>query len=152
MNHNHTSHPLPAPCIIDVGVIINNEDMRRVLNDLVRVHYIHTFDKEVQGEGEGWVVEVFSDPQQGTIIANNSLYLNVQSFDYLQLHRSPIQKTYFDLMQDHRCLRLIPITHSSQTPELNLNLDVDTLEAMVIKVLAAKWDVQLDNKDDDYPF
>jgi hypothetical protein len=55
-------------------------------------------------------------------------------------------------MQDHRCLRLIPITHSSQNQELNFNLDVDTLEAMVIKVLAAKWDVQLDNKDDDYPF
>lgn len=51
MSHNHTSHPLPAPCIIDVGVIINNEDMRRVLNDLVRVHYIHTFDNALQSEG-----------------------------------------------------------------------------------------------------
>ncbi|BBA79832.1 hypothetical protein RGRSB_1398 [cyanobacterium endosymbiont of Rhopalodia gibberula] len=152
MSHNHTSHPLPAPCIVDVGVIINNEDMRRVLNDLGHVHYIHTFDEEVQSEGEGWVVEVFSDSQQGTIIANRSLYLNVQSFDYLQLRRSPTQKTYFDLMQDHRCLRLIPIAHSSQTPELNSNLDVATLEAMVSQVLAAKWDVQSDNKDDDYPF
>ncbi|XTZ12642.1 MAG: hypothetical protein ACP8RL_02810 [cyanobacterium endosymbiont of Rhopalodia inflata] len=152
MSHNHTSHPLPAPCIIDVGVIINNEDMRRVLNDLIRVHYIHTLDEEVQSEGDGWVVEVFSHPQQGTIIANHSLYLNVQSFDYLQLHRSPTQKTYFDLMQDHRCLRLIPITHSSKTLELDSNLDVATLEAMVTQVLAAKSDVQLDNKDDDCPF
>ncbi|XTZ20432.1 MAG: hypothetical protein ACQZ3M_02840 [cyanobacterium endosymbiont of Rhopalodia fuxianensis] len=152
MSHNHTSHPLPAPCIIDVGVIINNEDMRRVLNDLIRVHYIHTLDEEVQNEGDGWVVEVFSHPQQGTIIANHSLYLNVQSFDYLQLHRSPTQKTYFDLMQDHRCLRLIPITHSSKTLELDSSLDVATLEAMVTQVLAAKSDVQLDNNDDDCPF
>ena len=152
MSQDHTSHPLPAPCIIDFGIIINNEDMRRILNDLGRVHYIHTLDEEVQSEGEGWIVEVFSDPQQGTIVANRSLYLNVQSFDYLQLHRSPTQETYFDLMQDHRCLRLIPITHPPQTPEFSSNLDAATLEAMVTQVLAAKRDVQLDNNDNDCSF
>ena len=41
-------------------------------------------------------------------------------------------------MQDHRCLRLIPIIHSSQTPELNSSLDAATIEAMVTQVLAAK--------------
>lgn len=152
MSHDHTSHPLPAPCIIDFGTIINNDDIRRILSDLGRVHYIHTIDEQVQSEGEGWIVEVFCDPQQATIVANNSLYLNVQSFDYLQLYRSPTQETYFDLMQDHRCLRLIPITHSTQTPELDSNLDAAALEAMVTQVLAAKWDVQLDNNDDDCPF
>ena len=148
MSHDHPSHPLPAPCIIDVGIIINNDDIKRLLNDLGRVRYIHTIDEHIQSEGEGWIVEVFSDPHQATIIANGSIYLNVQSFDYLQLHRSPTQETYFDLIQDHRCLRLIPITHSTQTPDLNSNLDAAALEALVTQVLAAKWDVQLDNEDD----
>ncbi|GBF79779.1 hypothetical protein [Aphanothece sacrum] len=151
MSYDPTSQPLPAPCIIDLGLIVNNEDIRRILNDLGRVHYIHTLDEQLQTEGEGWIVEVFSDPHQATIVANRSLYLNVQSFDYLQLYRSPTQETYFDLIQDNRRLRLIPVTQSSQTQPSENNLDAATLEAMVTQVLAARWDVQLDN-DDDCPF
>lgn len=149
MSHDHTPHSFPAPCIIDFGILINTEDIRRILNDLGRVRYLHTLDGQLQSEGQGWIVEVFSDPHQATIVANHSLYLNVQSFDYLQLHRSKNQETYFDLIQDNRRLRLIPITHSSQIPESNsTNLDAATLEAMVTQVLAAKWDMQLDDEDD----
>lgn len=148
MSHDHTSHPFPAPCIIDFGILVNTEDIRRILNDLGRVRYIHTLDGQLQSQGQGWIVEVFSDPHQATIVANRSLYLNVQSFDYLQMYRSETQETYFDLIQDNRCLRLIPITHSSPIPEDNANLDAATLEAMVTQVLAAKWDMQLDDEDD----
>ncbi|MEA5509030.1 hypothetical protein VB715_04565 [Crocosphaera sp. UHCC 0190] len=148
MSHDHTSHPFPAPCIIDFGIIINAEDIKRILNDLGRVRYIHTLDGQLQSEGEGWIVEVFSDPQQATIVANRSLYLNVQSFDYLQLQRSDTQATYFDLIQDNRRLRLMPVTHSSPIPDSNSNLDAAALEAMVTQVLAAKWDMQLDDEDD----
>ncbi|MEA5536497.1 hypothetical protein [Crocosphaera sp. XPORK-15E] len=148
MSHDHTSQPFPAPCIIDFGIIINAEDIKRILNDLGRVRYIHTLDGQLQSEGEGWIVEVFSDPHQATIVANRSLYLNVQSFDYLQLQQSDTQTAYFDLIQDNRRLRLIPVTHSSPIPDSNSNLDAAALEAMVTQVLAAKWDMQLDDEDD----
>ncbi len=54
MSHHHPSHPFPAPCIIDVGIIVNAEDIKRILNDLGRVRYIHTLDGQIESEGEGW--------------------------------------------------------------------------------------------------
>ncbi len=149
MTYNHPSHSFPAPCIIDDGILINKEDMRRLLNDLGRVRYIHTLDGRLQSEGDGWLVEVFTDPLQATLIANHLVYINVQSFDYLKL-TSVAGETYFDLIQDIRQLRLIPVSSIPQEIDSAEDLDAETIEAMVTQVLAAKWDVQLD--DDDCPF
>ena len=52
------------------------------------------------------------------------------------------------MIQDRRRLRLIPVTYSSPIPESNSDMDPATLEAMVTQVLAAKWDMQLDDEDD----
>ncbi|GFE70220.1 hypothetical protein [Chroococcus sp. FPU101] len=152
MNYDNSSHSFPAPCIIDFGTIINKDDIRRLLNDLGRVRYIHTLEGKIQSEGEGWIVEVFTDPQQATIVANHTLYLNVQSFDYLTLHQSPENNTYFDLVQDNRQLRLIPLSSPLEEQENRRTIDVDTLEVMMNQVLSAKWDVQIDDDDEDIPF
>ncbi|MDP8963385.1 MAG: hypothetical protein M3O33_05230 [Cyanobacteriota bacterium] len=150
MSHPKSSHQLPAPCIIDTGIIINKQDMGRLLTDLSRVRYIHTLDGKLQNEGEGCVLEVFSDPQRSTMIANHTLYLNVQSFDYLQLNQSPENEPLFDLIQDNRQLRLIPLSNPMQE-QYTQQLNADALEAMVTRVLSAKWDVQIDD-DGDCPF
>jgi hypothetical protein len=152
MNYEKSQHQLPAPCIIDSGTIVNKEDLRRLLHNLGHVRYVHTIDGRLQSEGEGWIMEVFADPQQATLVANHSLYINVQSFDCLKLNRSPAQETYFDLIQDNRQLRLIPFSDPLQDDGFSRNLDVDALEAMVTQVLSAKWDVQLDDDDDECPF
>jgi hypothetical protein len=147
MNY-HKTHHLPAPCIIDSGMIVNKDDIKRLLNDLNCVRYIHTLDGQVQSEGEGWVLEVFCDPNQATLVANNSLYLNLQSFDYLHLSKSLEKQTYYDLIQDNRQLRLIPMSSNSlQEQNHHQKLDEATLEEMLNQVLAAKWDVQLDDDD-----
>lgn len=151
MNYDPSSHSFPAPCLIDFGTIINKDDIRRLLNDLGRVKYIHFLDGTTQSEGEGWVVEVFADPQQATIVANHTLYLNVQSFDYLRFHQSPENETYFDLVQDNRLLRLIPLSSPLEEQDNRRAIDVDTLEVMMNQVLSAKWDVQIDD-DEDIPF
>lgn len=148
MTFDCSPHSLPAPCIIDSGTIINKEDMRRLLNDLGRVRYIHILDGEVQSEGEGWVIEIFADAQQATLVANHALYLNVHSFDYLRLHQSPTGQTQLSLRQDNRELLLIPTSNPLENPEVPQNLNAEALEAMVTQVLAAKWDVQLDDEDD----
>ncbi len=150
MSHPKSPHQLPAPCIIDTGIIINKQDMGRLLTDLGRVHYIHTLDGKLQTEGEGCVLEVFADPNRSTLIANHALYLNVQSFDYLQLSQSSEKETYFDLTQDNRQLRLIPLSNPLQEPS-SQQLNADALEAMVTRVLSAKWDVQMDD-DGECPF
>jgi hypothetical protein len=124
--------------------------MGRLLTDLGRVRYIHTLDGKLQNEGEGFVLEVFADPHRSTLIANHTLYLNVQSFDYLQLNQSPEKEVYFDLIQDNRQLRLIPLSNPLQEQSTQ-QFNAEALEAMVTQVLSAKWDVQIDD-DGECPF
>ena len=150
MSHPQSQHQIPAPCIIDTGIIVNKQDMGRLLTDLGRVRYIHTLDGKLQNEGEGYVLEVFADPQRSTLIANHTLYLNVQSFDYLQLNQSPEKQVYFDLIQDNRQLRIIPLSNPLQEQSTQ-QFNAEALEAMVTQVLSAKWDVQIDD-DGECPF
>lgn len=150
MSYEQTYPQLPAPCIIDFGIVAHKEDMRRLLTDLNRVRYIHTIDGELKSEGEGWILEVFCDPTRSTLVANQRLYLNIQSFDYLELYQASPTETYYDLIQDNRQLRLIPLSNNLHEGQVSRNLDAAALEAMVTQVLSAKWDVQLD--DDDCPF
>ena len=152
MSHDYAfrNPRLPAPCIIDQGTIVDKRDMQRLLSDLTRVRYIHTQDYQLTSEGEGCVLEVFADPQRATLIANHTLYLNVCSFDYLELSRSSDQVTYFDLIQDGRNLRLIPLSNPLQD-QGHRSLNAADLEAVVAEVLSANWDVQIDD-DDDFSF
>lgn len=144
MSHHRSDSKLPAPCIINTGMIINKIDMRRLLADLGRVRYIHTQEGKLQSEGEGDVLEVFANPHQSTLVANHALYLNVYSFDYLELKQSPEQETYFDLVEDTRCLRLIPLSTPLQE-RVSRNLNGTTLEAMMDQVLLARWDAEIDD-------
>lgn len=144
MSHSNRNQ-LPAPCLIESGILVNKEDIKRLINDLTHVHYIHTLDGRVQNQGKGWILEVFSDSNQATVVINNSLYINIQSFDYLQLTQISPQEAYFDLIQDNRQLRLIPLVTTNQDQPPSKNLNFDSLESMLNDVLSAKWDVQLDD-------
>ncbi|MBE9171212.1 hypothetical protein IQ238_28175 [Pleurocapsales cyanobacterium LEGE 06147] len=147
MSQEQTQRQLPAPCIVDFGTIVNKDDMKRLLDDLCHVRYIHTIDNQFHTEGKGWVQEVFNDPYQSTLIANGNLYINLQSFDYLKLSQSSTKETYFDLVQDNRQLRLIPLSNLAQEQTNTYNFNAAAIEAMVTEVLSAHLDVQLDDDD-----
>ncbi len=138
-----------APCIIDTGIVVNKIDIKRLLFNLGRVRYLHIQDGKIYSEGEGYVLEVFANPHRSTLIANHSLYLNVYSFDYLELKKSPVEGAYFDLIQDGRQLRLIPLSNSLQE-QVARNLNAAALDAVVDQVLSGNWDLPLD--EDDSPF
>ncbi|WP_421657198.1 hypothetical protein [Leptothermofonsia sp. ETS-13] len=140
------SKRMPAPCIVDVGTVVNKQDMQRVLAALSRVHYLHTQDGILTNEGEGYVLEVFADPQRSTLIANHALYINVYSFDFLELGQSEDEEPWFDLIQDDRQLRLIPLSNPLQEQTTH-RLNVAALEAVVAEVLSASWDVQIDDEE-----
>lgn len=144
MNHKPNYRQLPAPCIIETGMLVNKEDMKRLINDLTQVRYLHSIDGVIQNQGQGWILEVFNDPNQATVVVNNSLYINVQSFDYLQLNQVSPQETHFDLVQDNRILKLIPLVNTSQEQQVSKNLGFDSFDEMLGEVFSAKWDVQLD--------
>jgi hypothetical protein len=141
---------LPAPCIINTGIIVNKTDMRRLLADLGRVRYIYIQEGKLTSQGEGDLMEIFTHPQQATLIANHALYLNLHSFDYLELKQSLEQETYFDLSQDNACLRLIPLCTPLQE-RVTRSLNAGSLEAMMDQVISAKWDAEIDD-DGGCPF
>jgi hypothetical protein len=145
----HKSNRVHAPCIIDAGIVVNKRDIERLLIDLGRVRYLHFLDGQIQSQGEGYIIEVFDDLQRSTLIANHSIYLNVYSFDYLELKQSPEGETYFDLTNDGRLLRLIPLSNPLQE-EATRDFNAAALDAVMDQVLSANWDVNLD--DDDCPF
>jgi 7-keto-8-aminopelargonate synthetase-like enzyme len=140
---------LPAPCIIDTGIVVNKQDMQRLLADLSRVRYSYSQDGRLVNEGEGFVLEVFSDPHRSTLVANRTLYLNVCSFDYLELSQMADQQACFVLVQDTCQLRLIPLSNPLQEQSAR-NLNAAALEAVVAEVLSAGWDVRIDD-DENFP-
>ena len=147
MNQHSQSRQRPAPCIVDIGTIVNKDDIKRLLNDLCHVRYIHSIGNQVQSEGQGCIIEVFNDPQQSTLVANSNLYINIQSFDFLQLKKSSEEETCFDLIQDNRQLRLIPISKSYPERDLEKTIDNAAIEAMMTEVLSAHLDVQFDDDE-----
>ena len=147
MSKYHAMKPLAAPCIVDRGIVINQDDIRRLLADLCHVYYIHSIDGQINSEGQGLIQEIFSDSHQSTLVANRKLYINIQSFDYLQLSKYTDDRTCFDLVQDNLRLRLIPVSRISQSQAISRNIDAETIEAMVTEVLSARLDVQLDDEE-----
>ncbi|MFN7854091.1 MAG: hypothetical protein ACK5OU_19530 [Dolichospermum sp.] len=144
MSHHLPHTKMPAPCIVNMGIVVNKLDIRRLLNDLGRVHYIYTQENKLLSEGDGDVMEVFANSYRSTLVTNNALYVNVDSFDYLELKLSPQQETYFDLVQEEMCLRLIPLStplHARRDRPFN----VTVIEAMMDQVLAARWDAEIDD-------
>jgi hypothetical protein len=151
MSHQCHPTPLPAPCVVATGILVNKSDIKRLLQDLTWVRYQHCLDGEVKEEGEGWIVEVFDDEQQATLVVNQSLYLNLHSFDYLALKQSEAGKTYFELLQDNRVLRLDPIESPQGSPLMVKTMPTGALEEMVTQVLSARWDVHMDD-DENFNF
>ncbi len=135
---------LPAPCIVDCGIVVNKQDIQRLLNDLGHVRYCYTQEDVVLSEGEGFILEVFADAQQATMVTNSSLYLNVCSFDYLELRRSPDGGAYFNLVQDTCTLCLTPLSNPVKHQE-EQTMSVAAIEAMIAEVLSANIDMHLDS-------
>ncbi len=91
-------------------------------------------------------METFCDPQQATIVANHSLYLNAHSFDYIEIITNCTEsgtETTFALIQENRCLCLTPLSESKS--ERTAQLDAADLEAIVTEAIAASWDASLDD-------
>lgn len=142
----HPQHSSVAPCIVDVGTVVTKRDMARLLADLGRVHYLDIVEGRVQRQGEGYVIEVYEDLYAATVVINRSLYLNVNSFDYLnldtQLPADPLTApptVMFDLVQENRILRLIPLSDPLSDPIAILE-DTQALKAAMVDALAAGWE------------
>lgn len=146
------------PCIVDVGLVVNKHDMIRVLEDLGRVTYMDILEGEVRRCGEAYVMEVFCDSCGATMIANRTIYLNVNSFDYLQLEWPDGERPHFNLVQEGRIVRLMPTSdplaeRDSEEPVRNIRNSLDTgLRSVVEEVLLESSCLCDDWEDDDDEF
>jgi hypothetical protein len=150
MSHHLPESQIPAPCIVNTGLVVNKLDMRRLLNDLGRVRYNYIQDGKCLSEGEGDVMDIFANPQRSTLVANSALYINLCSFDYLELGQSPEQETYFDLVQEASRLRIFPLSTPIQE-RCERSINFSAMEVMMEQVLSAKWDAEFDD-DNSEPF
>ena len=144
MSKHQGMESLPAPCIVDRGTLIDPNDIKRLLADLCHVSYVHQIADRVTSEGVGYIQEIFSDRNQSTLIANQKIYLNLQSFDCLHLGKTTDGEACYELIQDNRRLTLIPISRTVCPQAISKNIDAEAIEAMVTEVLSARLDVQLD--------
>ena len=145
MNHERARNlSIPAPCLIDSGVVVNKNDMVRLLQDLGQVQYRHFQDGITLSEGQGLVMEVFADGQQATLVANHTLYINVYSFDCLEIGKTDADGNHFDLVQDNRRLRLIPLSDPMHE-HITRSINTAAFEAMVADVLSPSFDACLDD-------
>jgi hypothetical protein len=100
--------PAPAPCIINEGTVVNKRDMLRVLETLDGVEYRWAVEDQQMSTGEALVTQVFAGRATSTLLANNCLFLNVNSFDYLRFFRDGA-KTRIELHQGSAILTLTPL-------------------------------------------
>lgn len=92
------------PCLVGVGVLTSKKDMMRVLRGFDHVKYTDIIDEKIQSEDEAFVVDVFSNDQESTIIFNRRIYINVQNFEYLRMVKN-LPGT-IELIEGHRTLKL----------------------------------------------
>jgi hypothetical protein len=92
------------PCIVGIGMITSKKDMMRVLRGFDHVKYSDIIDDKTQSEEEAFVVDVFCNDYESTIIFNRRIYINVQNFEYLRMVQN--LPGVVELIEGHRTLRL----------------------------------------------
>ena len=148
-----------SPCVVDTGILVSKRDVYRVLSDLGHVRYVDILDGEVVSQGEGYVMEVYEDPQSATIVLNRTLYLNICSFDYLKFGlEDPDQslplpqkpQSILDLVQEQRILRLMPLS-DPLSDRLQVLEDSRALKEAVADAMASGWDNNFLGQDEEDP-
>jgi len=92
------------PCIVGSGVVTSKKDMMRVLRGFDHVLYADILDDKVQSKEEAFVVEVFCNDHESTIVFNRRMHLNVQNFEYLKIIKN--LPGAIELIEGHRTLRI----------------------------------------------
>jgi len=120
---NDQPRNIPAPCIINEGTLVNKRDMLRVLETLDGVDYVHSVEGEIISAGQALVSQVFAGRTTATLLANNCLFINVNSFDYLRFWQED-GRTLLELHQGTSVLRLTPLPEEESESSAPLNRQI----------------------------
>jgi len=134
-----------APCLISNGTIAHARDMLRALETLENVEYRYIVTGELIEEGRAALVKLMADPHSATLIVNGCLFLNVESFRYLDFEQAAEEQWRFVLHGDDSLLELVSLPDtetedtSSKRPHLLSEETIQDFETLIV----------LDDEDDE---
>ncbi len=128
-------------CLVDSGIVYSKRDMIRVLRDLDRVEYIDFIDSTTVAQGEGYIVEVYINGYDSTIVFNNRLHINVNGFDFLKIKTNP--ERLVELISGHRIIQLKPLTNILTTNKAAIEEEIDEQRIALASQLACDNEVDL---------
>ena len=128
-------------CLVEQGIIYSKRDMIRILRDLDRVLYVDLIDNASVANGEGYVVEVYANSFDSTLVFNNKLHINVNSFDFLKISSQP-EKTV-ELISGHRVMRLKPLTNILQANQSRIEEEIDEQRIAIASQMACDNEVDI---------
>ena len=133
-------------CLVDSGIIYSKRDMIRVLRDLDRVEYIDLIDNVSVAQGEGYVVEVYINGYDSTVVFNNRLHINVNSFEFLKIRSNP--EKVVELISGHRIIKLKPLTNVLSTNSSSIEEEIDEQRIALASQLACDNEIDLNYRGD----
>ena len=128
-------------CLVDYGIVYSKRDMIRILRDLDRVDYIDLIDSVTVAKGEGYLVEVYANSYDSTIVFNHRLHINVNSFDLLKIKSTP--NKLVELVSGHRVIQLKPLTNILLTNQATVEEAIDEQRIAIASQLACDDEVNL---------
>ena len=129
-------------CLVDYGIIYSKRDMIRILRDLDRVEYVDVIDNLSVAQGEGYVVEVYANSYDSTIVFNHKLHINVNGFDFLKINSSPDKVV--ELISGHRIIKLKPLTNILLSNQSIIEEEIDEQRIAIASQLACDNEVDID--------
>lgn len=127
-------------CLVNSGIVYSKRDMIRILRDLDRVAYIDCVDNAQVASGEGYVIDVYANGFDSTLIFNNRLHINVNGFDYLKITSNP--KAQVELVSSGRIIKLKPLP-SLYKESARLEEEIDEKRVIVASQLACDNEVDI---------
>ena len=128
-------------CLVDSGIVYSKRDMIRILRDLDRVEYTDFVDNVLVAKGEGFVIDVYANSFDSTLIFNNRLHINVNSFDFLKIKTNP--KKIVELISGHRTIKLVPLTNILKTNQAAIEEEIDEQRIVLASQLACDNEVDI---------
>ena len=127
-------------CLVNAGIVYSKRDMIRILRDLDRVEYVDLVDNTQVACGEGYVIDVYANGFDSTLIFNNRLHINVSGFDYLKIKSEP--KASVELVSNGRIIKLKPLP-SIHRENSRLEEEIDEQRIIVSSQLACDNEVDI---------
>ena len=132
-------------CLVEYGVIYSKRDMIRILRDLDRVEYFDLVDNAEITRGEGYIVEVYANNFDASIVFNHRLHINVNGFDLLKIKTNPDK--IIELISGHRTIKLRPLTNILHTNKNEIEEEIDEQRIAIASQLACDNELDIDNEN-----